>query len=625
MMNSATLRKLVTRLAVLIVFLFAASTARAQKHQSGGGGSAPQQHSAPPANNNGGSRGGVNTGGGSNESRGSSNSYGSNANRGGNTGEAGGNKSSNPYGEYGKSPSGGAGSNERSNPYGSYGSRQPSTAGGAAGANKSNGPYGSYGNRGGTNSMAGSSRGGANNGAHPSFNNGTNRGANGNEFGRGGNTAGGRSNALAAKGNNSLGARGGNNVAGKGNALSSRNGGPPPGGRSVTRANGDRVDYNRNGRPTSLTTRGGASARFDSHGHVASIRSGGMTINRAGRGRTVITERADHSRLVSMGRGRGFSERPFRRGGHEYLNRTYYNHGRYYARAYRGYYWHGYRYYRYAPAYYYAPGFYGWAYNPWARPVAYGWGWGGSPWYGYYGYYFTPYPVYPSASFWLTDYIVAQNLQAAYDAGAASAEPAAFHPDGPAGSNGPVLTPDVKKAVADEVAAIIAAEKSSAGNQSAGPGDNSAPDALDPAHKTFVVGTALSEQTSDGTTCSLSPGDVITRTSDTPDADKNVSVRVAASMKEDCAVGSDVSVSVDDLQDMHNHLREQVDDGLAALSKNQGKNGLPSGPAGNPQANPDGQAQPDQSVGNDLNQQQQQADQTEKDVDQSANGNSGGA
>jgi len=72
---------------------------------------------------------------------------------------------------------------------------------------------------------------------------------------------------------------------------------------------------------------------------------------------------------------------------------------------------------------------------------------------------------------------------------------------------------------------------------------------------------------------------------------------------------------------MNNHLREQVDDGMAQLARNQGKGGLPSGPAGNPQANPDGQAQPDTNVASDLDQQQQQADQAEQDVQQSASNN----
>ena len=100
-----------------------------------------------------------------------------------------------------------------------------------------------------------------------------------------------------------------------------------------------------------------------------------------------------------------------------------------------------------------------------------------------------------------------------------------------------------------------------------------------------------------------------------------MNVRVVSSQRGDCATGSQVPVGVNDLQDMHNHLREQVDDGLAQLSRNQGHGGLPSGPAGNPQANPDGQAQPDTGVANDLQQQQQSADQTEQDVQQSDSDN----
>ena len=74
------------------------------------------------------------------------------------------------------------------------------------------------------------------------------------------------------------------------------------------------------------------------------------------------------------------------------------------------------------PPRYYPVGFYGRAYNPWAAPIAYSWGWGAAPWYGFYGAYFTPYPVYPSAAFWLTDYLIATSLQAVYAAQAADAQ-----------------------------------------------------------------------------------------------------------------------------------------------------------------------------------------------------------
>jgi len=398
----------------------------------------------------------------------------------------------------------------------------------------------------------------------------------------------------------------------------------PPGGHSSVNARGATTNFNKSGHMTSLTTHNGASARFDSGGHVSTIHSGGMTINHGGRGgRTIVTERADHSRLVSMGRNRGYSERGYTRGGHEYMRRTYYANGRYYARGYRGYYYHGYRYYGYVPGYYYNPGFYGWAYNPWSAPIAYGWGWGGSPWYGYSGYYFSPYATYPSASFWLTDYLLAQNLQAAYDAQQSADQAQAAQDNsnaqgGNSGGNGQTLTPEVKQAIADEVAAQIAAEKTQAGNQGAAPSGDQAPDALDPNHRTFVVATTLSAQTADGTGCSLSPGDVIRRIDDTADSNQNVNVRVVSSQRGDCGAGAQVPVGVTDLQDMHNHLREQVDDGLAQLNKNQGHGGLPSGPAGNPQANPDGQVQPDTNVQSDLQQQQQSADQTEQDVQQSS-------
>ena len=664
-MSSAKSRRCILgrSFAILTLFMVAVmipATAQAQKKSNGGGGSAPPpSHSAPPpvnhAPNNtntnvGGHTGGAATGGGSSNTYGNkggstgagtgaatgghgSNPYGDYGKSGGSTGATGGSKS-NPYGEYGSSNKGGS-----SNPYGSYGSKSPNGAeGGATGSKGGTSAYGSYGNKGGSNAGApGGLNGGTKGGLNGNTKGGTTAGGytGGTKGGltggtKGGTTAGGFTGGTKGGANAAFaGGKGGNNAGGfggkGGNSFAGKTSGPPPGGKSITRSNGDRVDFNRSGARTGLVTKSGAAARFDSHGHVSSIQSHGMVINRAGRGRTIYSERADHSRLVSMGRGRGYSERGYSRGGHEYRSRTYYYHGRAYARAYRGYYWHGYRYYRYAPAYWYSPGFYGWAYNPWARPVYYGWGWGGAPWYGYYGYYFAPYPVYPSAAFWVTDYLMAQSLQAAFEAGQDSARLGGGE-FVLAADQSVALTPEVKKAISDEVAAIIAAEKNSAANPNADSGNGDvAPDALDPAHRVFVVATALSEDTADGTSCSLSPGDVITRVDDTPDADKNVKVSVTASQKDDCAKGTQVSVSIDDLQEMHNHLREQVDDGLSALSKNQGKGGLPSGPAGNPQANPDGQAQPDPNVGNDLQQQQQSADQAEHDVQQSAGQDSGGA
>ena len=121
------------------------------------------------------------------------------------------------------------------------------------------------------------------------------------------------------------------------------------------------------------------------------------------------------------------------RGGRSFYSRTYYVHGGYRVGVYRGYYYGRDQYYGYYPAYWYHPVFYSWAYRPWRPPVYWGvgiggWGWG--PWYGYYGGYFAPYSEpYPSAAFWLTDYVIAANLQAAYDARAEANDQAAAQYD----------------------------------------------------------------------------------------------------------------------------------------------------------------------------------------------------
>jgi hypothetical protein len=75
---------------------------------------------------------------------------------------------------------------------------------------------------------------------------------------------------------------------------------------------------------------------------------------------------------------------------------------------------------------------------------------------------------------------------------------------------------------------------------------------------------------------------------------------------------------------MHNHFREQMDTGLKTLADNQGKNGIPSGPAADPRENPDGRTAIDLTAGADLQKQQQDAEQAEKEVQQASAGNGNG-
>jgi hypothetical protein len=428
------------------------------------------------------------------------------------------------------------------------------------------------------------------------------------------------------------------------------------GGKSVTTPAGHTLEYNKSGHLEKVTTKSGAEAHFDSRGKVSTIKTANGTVitHTPGGGRQMVTEHTDAnghvSRIVGTGPNRGYAEHTFQRGGHEYMRRTYVNGGRTYVNVYRGYYYHGYPYYYYVPAYYYGPAYYGWAYNPWAAPVYYNWGWYGSPWYGPYGYYFAPYQAYPSAAFWLTDYMVAADLRSAYEAGAAAG--AANNADAgnannaqasngaqagqPAQNTAVTLTPEVKQMIAEEVKAQLAAEQAAAGqSRAANAPANSAPQqpaanteqvppALDPNLRVFIVATSL-DVTSHGQTCSLSAGDVLMRSEDSPDKDNAVGVSVVSSKKSDCSMGSAQRVQVADLQDMHNHFREQLSSGLKTLADNQGKNGIPAGPAAGGKANAEGTAAPDLTVAADLERQNQEADEAEKEVQQASAASTGSA
>ena len=75
---------------------------------------------------------------------------------------------------------------------------------------------------------------------------------------------------------------------------------------------------------------------------------------------------------------------------------------------------------------------------------------------------------------------------------------------------------------------------------------------------------------------------------------------------------------------MHNAFRAKVSEGLGKLAENQGKNGLPAGPAPGAQANPAGQAQPDLTVEADLQAQQDEVNQSEKEVADASTNAQGG-
>jgi hypothetical protein len=395
-----------------------------------------------------------------------------------------------------------------------------------------------------------------------------------------------------------------------------------------------------------VSLKGGGHATVRANGSVKSIDRNGMHIEHGVHGGSRVSGEHNGAHVVNTGRHGGYVQRAYvTRGGHSYYSRTYFHNGAYHVGVYRGYGWGGRNYYGYYPGVWYHPGFYGWGYAGWGAPVYWGvgaWGWGGAPWWGYYGGWWNPYPTYAAPYFWLTDYLIAQNLQAAYaarteaNADAAAADAAASSGGGgddgggsaPAASNGVQLTPEVKQAIAEEVKAQLAAQQAQAGTQGGVEGGGAAaaptsasndtpPPALDPAQRTFVVDSDVTVA-ANGQECGLTSGDVVTRLTDTPDSDNAVNASIGASKKGDCAAGSTVAVKVDDLQEMYNHFAENITNGMGELAKKQGTNGMPKAPDTATVASAVPAPAPDNSAGKVLEDQQAQADQTEAQVKQEA-------
>jgi len=294
--------------------------------------------------------------------------------------------------------------------------------------------------------------------------------------------------------------------------------------------------------------------------------------------RRVTTQRADHSRIVAERGGQGgYVQRGYKFRGREFAHRTYYANGRAYDRFYRPYSYRGVSIDVYAPVSYYPAGFYGWVYNPWNQPAPYAWGWGGAPWYGYYHGFFTPEPIYPSASLWLTDYMVSNSLAGAYQARIDSGQ--TWQPIiGQA-----AVSSDVKALISDEVQRQIALENSeavaTAKNEDPDPQSSGIARQLsDGVAHVYLVGQSLDLVDITGNECTVTSGDVLQLKTTAANA-TNANLMVMASKGgQECSKSTTVSVMLSDLQDMQNYMRETIDQGLGKLQNDQGKGGLPHVP-----------------------------------------------
>ena len=324
--------------------------------------------------------------------------------------------------------------------------------------------------------------------------------------------------------------------------------------------------------------------------------------------------------MVATGRGRGgYVQRPLIVRNTTYIQRTYISHGVSYARVYRPRTWGHVSFNVYTPVRYYRPAFYSWAWTPWARPVYYRWGWVGNPWYRYYGGWFTPYPYYTSPMLWLTDYLIANTLEQAYQERMDAGPVAAVNP---AYSGGQVaLTPEVKQAVADEVHRQL--EQARAEQGAPGASQMFSPNGSN----IFVVSTPI--QVDDGVMgCALTEGDVLQMNGAPPPDATFASVAVLASKGQDCRKGSRVQVALNDLVEMQNQMRATLDQGLNDLQSRQGQEGLPALPAGVTgftNASFASDVRPDTDVASELNLAAQDSDRLEQDVVNQAADSAGGS
>jgi hypothetical protein len=355
----------------------------------------------------------------------------------------------------------------------------------------------------------------------------------------------------------------------------------------------------------------GNRADFRPDGRVRTLHHDGFDINRGLNGsRRIVTVRADRSILVSTSPRHGYLQRSVLRNNRLYVQRTYLVNNEIRTHYYSSYTYRGVVVEHYVPRTYYPLGFYAWAGDPWVRPVSYSWGWRRDPWFEYYGGYYTPLEVYPSPALWLADFVVAESLRAAYLSRVEyETEPEGLY----AAANTPV-SPELRREIAQQVQFQLAQERDASLHPGQEASYGEVPNLLRSPNKLFVVAGNLSVDSS-GQECTLSPGDVLRYQSDLREG---AQLQVVSSKSMECPVRSSVTVSINDLQEMHNQMRVQMEAGMSALHASQGADGIPPAPVEAMSASrvsPLADAEPaDTNVKDLLKSQQAAADQAEKQV-----------
>jgi hypothetical protein len=352
---------------------------------------------------------------------------------------------------------------------------------------------------------------------------------------------------------------------------------------------------------TEKETRNGSIVRTAADGSVIDVRSprNGMYIQHGVDGsRRIIVERPDRSRVYASSRGTGYVQHPYVFGGHAYSNRTFYMNGKTYHQVYRPYNYGGTTLDVYAPTKVYEPAMYQWATTPFNAPQPYSWGYttNAAPWYSYNKGYFTPDSSYSSPSSWLTDFVLGASLALAY----AAAPPSSPTPP----ANAAPVTPEVKQKLAQEVDRQVREESAEAQqvvqNRDVPPGAGSVVQELsDRQPHVLIVASDLDLVDPSGRRCMVSEGDVVQVVSP-PQPSSGTAQALVLSSKGgvECQRAAQVDIAVADLQEMQNHMRETIDQGLATTNAaKQAKSMTPAYAAAAPP--------PDPNAARELAQQQQ--------------------
>jgi hypothetical protein len=348
----------------------------------------------------------------------------------------------------------------------------------------------------------------------------------------------------------------------------------PNGALTIQGAGGQQYHLRRDGTVAAFETHG-VKTTFRQDGTISAVHTANMNITYgAGGARRVETVRPDNSVLVSTGPRQGYLQRTVVVNNTTVIRRTYVVNNTTYVRTYTTYSFGGVVLEHYVPVVYYTPAFYGWVYYPWQRPVLYRWAFYDYPWYGYYAGYFTPAPVYPTPTLWLTDYSLAQMLDSAYQ----DRPTTVARGQNSAQADTPI-SPETKQLLAAQVQQMIAVENKSTGDsRPESKIDGDLPDVVNHPHSVFVVASNLDVSNENGE-CGLTPGDILEMDAPLPQNAVTADVRVVTSKRMDCPASSKVTVSMEELQEMHNNLRQRVDDGMQVLRASQGSGGIPPAPA----------------------------------------------